>query len=66
MAKNQKQKLHDDLNALLDKYPNMLASDALLTVQSWMDGVWRALPKPGKGRGKRVLIRERRCNYRLM
>ena len=44
MAKNQKQKLHDDLNKLLDKYPNMRASDFILTTQTFIECIYRALP----------------------
>jgi hypothetical protein len=66
MAKNQKQKFNDDLNKLLDKYPNMRASDMILVTQGWINCIYRALPdlKPGD-KSCRPFIREGKDRYRL-
>ena len=61
MAKTYKQKLHDDLNDLLDKYPRAKVSDVLFVLEAFAEGLWRALPAPKKGR--RVI--ERTKKYRL-
>ena len=66
MAKTQKQKLYDDLNVLVDKYPNMRAFVLMLTMQSFMNGVWHAMPRVKKGDRRKQLIRDRRCRYRLL
>lgn len=61
MAKTYKQKLYDELNALLDKYPNARVSDVIMVLEAFSEGLWRALPAPKEGR--RVVERTKR--YRL-
>lgn len=61
MAKTYKQKIYDDLNALLDKYPGAKVSDVLWVLESFAEGLWRALPAPKKGRK----VVERTKRYRL-
>jgi hypothetical protein len=66
MAKNQKQQLYDDLNVLLDKYPNMRAGDFMITTQSFLGGMWRSLPKATTGQKRKVCkLYERYKIYRL-
>lgn len=43
MAKNQRQKLYDDLNYLLDQYPRMEAAAAIKLVEDWLHGVQRSV-----------------------
>ena len=61
MAKTYKQKLYDDLNALVDKYPEAKVSDVLWALEAVGEGLWRALPARKEGR-KCV---ERTKRYRL-
>ena len=61
MAKTYKQKLYDDLNKLVDKYPGAKVSDVLWALEAFGEGLWRALPSPKKGR-KCI---ERTKRYRL-
>lgn len=64
MAKTQKQKLYDDLEGFLDKYPNLTASSTMLTMQSWMDSVWHRLRPAGKT--KRALLKDVHGRYRIV
>lgn len=65
MAKNQKQRLYDDLNDLVDKYPRMYASDFIATLDGFQNGLWHSLPVI-KGRPKKnQRVVERRSSYRL-
>ena len=65
MAKNQKQKLFDDLNGLVDKYPNMWAGDFLNILDMFGRAMFRTLPKAtGKSRHT-VALRHRTQTYRL-
>jgi hypothetical protein len=61
MAKTYQQKIHDDLSAIIDKYPNAKASDAILALEAMAAEIWHCLPKPKKGR-KCI---ERTARYRL-
>lgn len=61
MAKTYKQKIYDDLNTLVDLYPNAKASDMIWALEAFAEGIWRALPPPKKGR-KCI---ERTKRYRL-
>lgn len=62
MAKTNKQKIHDELCAILDKYPNAKVSDVLFVLEAFAEGLWRALPAPRAGR--RVIERTKR--YRII
>ena len=61
MSKNYKQRVYDDLNTLVDKYPRMKVSDMIFTLEAFSNGLWHALPKPKKGRK----VIERTARYRL-
>lgn len=61
MAKTYKQKIYDDLNKLVDKYPRAKVSDMLFVLEAFSHGLWRSLPEPKKGR-KCI---ERTSRYRL-
>ena len=63
MAKTNSQKFHDDLETLLDKYPNMKVSQVLATTQTWMDSVFRRLRK--EGLTKVTVCRNVKGRYRL-
>jgi hypothetical protein len=65
MAKTQTQQLYDDLNELIDRYPNMRASRFMLTMQAFMNGVWHAMPRVKPGDRRKQLIRDRKFRYRL-
>lgn len=62
MAKTYKQRVYDDLNALIDKYPRMKASDMIHTLEDFAGGIFHALPEPKAGR-KCI---ERTSRYRLV
>ena len=61
MAKTYKQRIFDDIEALLDKYPNAKVSDTIWALENAAECLWRALPAPKKGR--RVIDRTKR--YRV-
>lgn len=61
MIKTHKQRLYDELNALVDKHPNMKVSDFIFTLEAFTHGLFRALPPPKKGRK----CLERTHSYRL-
>lgn len=61
MAKTHKQRVYDELNVIVDKHPNMRVSDLITTLESFAEGLFRALPPPKEGR-KCV---ERTARYRL-
>ncbi len=62
MAKTTKQKLFDDLNVLIDKYPNAKVSDVIIVLESFTEALWHALPAPKKGRK----VIERTARYRMV
>jgi hypothetical protein len=64
MAKNQKQRLYDDMNDLVDKYPNMWAGDFIVTVDAFTRAMFRTLPPVKKG-GRTVMLKHRTHQYRL-
>jgi hypothetical protein len=64
MAKTQKQKLYDDLSALLARYPNMWVGDFIDTLDAFGRAMFRALPGPKKGR-RLVKLQHRTKTYRL-
>ena len=65
MAKNQKQRLYDDLNDLVNKYPNMYAGDFIDILDVFGRAMFRCLPKI-TGKTKRVVtLRHRTRTYRL-
>lgn len=59
--KTYKQRIYDDLNVLVDKYPKARASDMIWALEAMAESIWRVLPPPKKGR--RVVERTKR--YRL-
>lgn len=61
MAKTYKQRIYDDLDKLVDKYPNAKVSDVLVALEAFGNGLWHALPPPKKGRK----VIERTARYRL-
>lgn len=63
MAKTNSQKFYDDLEALIDKYPNMRVSQVMVTTQAWMNGLWHRLPPAGKT--KTQILRGVKDRYRL-
>lgn len=62
MAKNYKQRIYDDLNKLVDKYPNAKVSDVIFSLEAFANGLWHALPQP---RDKKQKCIERTSRYRL-
>ncbi len=50
MAKTYKQRIYDDLDALVDKYSRAKASDMIWALQVMSQSIWRALPLPKRGR----------------
>lgn len=65
MAKTQKQKLYDDLNALVEKYPNMMAGDFIVTTEGFLQAMYRCLPGKSKTTKRKVLCSKRTHTYRL-
>lgn len=65
MAKNQKQRLYDDLNQLVEKYPNMMAGDFMITTQTFLDTMYRCLPGKSKTTKRKVRCSKRTHTYRL-
>ena len=63
MGKNQKQKLYDDLESLIDKYPRMQVSAMISTTEAWLRGVFHRLP-PAK-KGKPYIAMRVKSRYRL-
>lgn len=61
MAKSYLKRIHEDLNKLVDKYPNAKASDMIRAMELMTNEIWPCLPKPVKGR-KCI---ERTARYRL-
>ena len=61
MAKNYKQRIYDDLDKLVDKYPRAKASDMIFALEAFASSLWRALPAPKKN--KKCIERTER--YRL-
>lgn len=59
--KTYKQRIYDDLDALVEKYPKAKASDMIWALEAMAESIWRALPPPKKGH--RVVERTKR--YRL-
>lgn len=58
MAKTHKQRMFDELNDMLDRHPNAKVSDVIWVLEAFVEGLWRALPTPKKGR--KVLERTKR------
>jgi len=56
-----KQKIFDDLDRILEKYPDAKVSDMIWALEATAEVLWRALPAPKKGR--KVL--ERTTRYRV-
>ena len=61
MAKTYKQRIYDELDCLLEKYPKAKVSDVIWALKSMAECLWRALPAPKKGR--KVVKRQKR--YRV-
>ena len=61
MAKTYKQKIYDELNGILERYPNARVSDVIWALEVMAESLWRALPAPKKGR--KVVERQKR--YRV-
>ena len=61
MAKTYKQKIYDELDQILERYPNAHVSDVIWALEAMTESLWRALPAPKKGR--RVVERQKR--YRV-
>jgi len=61
VAKTYKQRMFDDLNKLLDKYPKAKVSDTIWALEAMAEALWRALPSPKKGRK----VVERTKRYRV-
>lgn len=61
MAKTYKQRIFDDLEKLVDKYPRAKASDMIFALEGMAECIWRALPPPKKGRN----CVERKRRYRI-
>ena len=62
MAKTYKQRIYDDLDKMLEQYPNAKVSDVIWVLEAMTEGLWRALPEPKQGR--KVIERQKR--YRLV
>ena len=65
MTKTQKQKLHEALYQFVSKYPNLRTDVLLDTLISFHDSI-RHATKPREGDRGRKLVRNRRCDYRLV
>lgn len=61
MAKTYKQRIYDELDQMLERYPNAKVSDTIWALESMAESLWRALPAPKKGR--KVVERQKR--YRI-
>ena len=61
MAKTYKQKIFDDLDRILEKYPSAKVSDMIWALEATAEVLWRALPPPKKGRK----VKERTKRYRV-
>ena len=64
MAKSLKQKLYDDLNALVEKYPNMRAGVFMDTLDQFGRAMFRCLPASQEGKPS-VTLKHRTKTYRL-
>ena len=62
MSKTYKQKIYNELDNLLEKYPNAKVSDVIWVLEAMAESLWRALPPPRKGR---ILV-ERTKRYRVV
>ena len=61
MARTYKQKFYDELDQILERYPNAHVSDVIWALEATIEALWRALPEPKKGR--KVIERTKR--YRV-
>ena len=59
--KTDKQRIYDDLDKLVDKYPKAKASDMIFALEAMVESIWRAMPAPKKGRK----VIERTKKYRV-
>ena len=62
--KTYKQRIYDDLDKLVDKYPKAKASDMIFALEAMVESIWRAMsfgPAPKKGRK----VIERTKKYRV-
>jgi len=58
MAKTYKQRIHEDLWGVIDKYPGARVSDTLVALNAVVEEIWHQLP-PAK-RGKRQIDKQGR------
>ena len=58
-----KQKIYDDLDQILEKYPNAHVSDVIWALEATAEALWRALPMNGNRAGQKVVERTKR--YRV-
>lgn len=61
MAKTYKQRIFDDIEKLVDKYPGARASDMIWALEAMAEAIWRALPPPKNG----CRVIERTKKYRI-
>ena len=64
MAKTYKQRIHEELNKLADKFPNATLVDMTIALDAFAGEIWHALPKPVT-EGRKYKLKDRTARYRL-